>query len=237
MDLIIRACDDDTLKNVVSRRHIADLLRECGVFISPVRVSLDQREAIVGAVALHHAIVGVHAELAQFQHGLTLYGIMDLLKKDLKRGQTVMCPGRQPPSAEDFLTSMAQPEYALAGSNRKEREVDVYMFFTQFLEELNSEDSVKCGQHDLPTSFADFLFFMTGSRKPPVTGWPAKPQVIFKHDCFIQLLTMDNQDCHCFPVASTCSLKLTLPMHYVNYNAFRDSICVAIHAAKGFGQV
>ena len=100
---IIRAYDDDTLRNVVSRRHISDLLRDCVVFISPVTVSLDQRAAIVTAVALHHAIVGVHAELTKFQHGFSLNVIMDLLKKDIKRGQTIMCSGRQLPSAEDVF--------------------------------------------------------------------------------------------------------------------------------------
>ena len=100
---------------------------------------MEQREAIVGSVALHYAIMGVHAELSQFEQGLKLHGVLDVLKRNPKCGQIVMCPIHQPPSVEEFLMSIVEPEYHPEGSNRKEREVDVFMYFTQFLEELHSE--------------------------------------------------------------------------------------------------
>ena len=112
-------------------------------------------------------------------------------------------------------------------------DVAITLIFTLFVH----AGSVRCNEHDLPTSFADFLFFMTGCKKPPLTGWQQAPHIFFKHTCYDHLLTMANQVCHCFPVATTCSMMLTLPMHFVDYEAFKDCICVAIHSAKGFGQV
>ena len=60
----------------------------------------------------------------------------------------------------------------------------------------------------------DILKFITGCPTIPVIGFERKILVKFEHDC------PDN--CNCYPVASTCSLEITLPCHCKDYQAFHS---------------
>ena len=49
--------------------------------------------------------------------------------------------------------------------------------------------------------------------------------------------TLNFNDSNQYPTASTCSLSLTLPTRYDDYNTFRDKFVYAIDNRGGFGLV
>ena len=71
----------------------------------------------------------------------------------------------------------------------------------------------------------DILKFITGCPTIPIIGFERKILVKFEHDC------PDN--CNCYPVASTCSLEITLPCHCKDYQAFTAMMTGAIKNCGG----
>ena len=72
----------------------------------------------------------------------------------------------------------------------------------------------------------DILKFITGCPTIPVIGFERKILVKFEHG------SPDN--CNCYPVASTCSLEITLPCHCKDYQAFT---AMMTETTKNWGRI
>ena len=69
----------------------------------------------------------------------------------------------------------------------------------------------------------DFLVFVTGTNRIPPTG-------------FHLGLTLNFNNTHVYPSASTCALTLTLPTkYYDNYSLFKEKILYGLENHGGFG--
>ena len=77
------------------------------------------------------------------------------------------------------------------------------------------------------------MMFLTGSEVIPPLGAPSVVKVSFKHDC---TKSSEGLECACFPVVSTCSYTLVLPMHIKNDDEMKDKFLLAITKDFGFGR-
>ena len=83
------------------------------------------------------------------------------------------------------------------------------------------------GEYEIKLS--DIMKFLTGSRTVPASGLVNKLTVIFKHWC-----TNLPKTCLCKPSVSTCSLTLTLPVHYPAMLSMRKALEDAVKLSQGF---
>ncbi len=231
----MRAVNDSTLNMLLRSDPMLNLLMTCGIPVKPT-FCLQDRDNIIKRICLHNAVLQVNAEILQLKEGLKLYGLLEMLVKYPKDGQLIMCYNDKfEMTSGDFLQQLKQPVFSPEGSNIKMREVDTLAYYTQFLEDLESSGVVCVDGKSV--SMKDVLSFLTGAPCYPVTGWPTSPSVKFKHDCFERQIPLENQPCHCYPTASTCTFILTLPLHYKSYDSFQTAFAKAILYCKGFGQV
>ena len=70
---------------------------------------------------------------------------------------------------------------------------------------------------------SDIMTFLTGSRTVPPSGLVNKLTVVFKQWC-----TNLPKTCLCKPSMSTCSLTLTLPVHYPTMFSMKKALEDAI---------
>lgn len=69
----------------------------------------------------------------------------------------------------------------------------------------------------------DVLIFFTGAEIEPPLGYDQKPKLLFSWEKLAS--------------ASTCSLRLTLPLeHYASYESFKDSMVLSLKGHDGFGK-
>ena len=86
------------------------------------------------------------------------------------------------------------------------------------------------------------FFFVTGTNGDVtlasvlafVTGAPSVPPMGFDRTITIQFIDDKTKT---LPTASTCSLKLRLPLSLVEYEHFKQMMNFAIQNTVGFGQV
>ncbi len=71
--------------------------------------------------------------------------------------------------------------------------------------------------------------FVTGTYQMPPISFPSPIKVKFLHGCAIA--------CKCRPVASTCSLALTLPVHSCRSEELGDLLISALTECCGFEKV
>lgn len=77
-------------------------------------------------------------------------------------------------------------------------------------------------------SLPRLIQFITGTKSVPPLGFPHSIIVKFKHGC--------PNGCRCRPVASTCDLSITLPVHYQQLE-FKLIMNAAMVECDGFGKV
>ena len=74
----------------------------------------------------------------------------------------------------------------------------------------------------------DIMQFISGSPSVPPLGLPSngKILILFKHGC--------SNSCSCKPNVSTCSLSMTIPVHYDSLESMREALVDAVKMSLGF---
>jgi hypothetical protein len=78
-------------------------------------------------------------------------------------------------------------------------------------------------------NIGDVIQWMSASSTLPVLGFPKKFGCQFIHDC--------NTTCKCRPTASTCDLKIKLPVHIDSVEEMEVMMVSAIKDCGGFGLI
>lgn len=77
--------------------------------------------------------------------------------------------------------------------------------------------------HDgTPVTPEDILIFFTGADQPPPLGFSSTPVLLFAEDNILAS-------------ASTCALRLTLPLAHKTYDSFKEAMILSIMGHGGFG--
>ena len=84
------------------------------------------------------------------------------------------------------------------------------------------------GPGDIDMSLPDLLKFITGSFTIPPLGFGDPIEICFIHGC--------SDGCKCRPTASTCLLKLWLPVHIKSFDLMKEFMVSAIQEGRGFGK-
>ena len=119
-----------------------------------------------------------------------------------------------------------------AGSNTRNREEQVYMYFVRLLTEcegnicvLHCMFSFHCSAIESSDpdhlTLADILIFFSGVDSIPPLGFSCSPT-----------LTFHNRE---LPSSSTCALTLTLPIHS-DYVSFKAKVTFGMKHHGGFGK-
>ncbi len=96
-------------------------------------VSLARRDEIVSSLAKHFTVVVVKAQLDQIVEGLQAFDVYELFKShpSAMYGLLLMVP--TPPTATYMIELFQQPAFSDAGSNERDREEQMVMYFVQFI--------------------------------------------------------------------------------------------------------
>lgn len=89
--------------------------------------------------------------------------------------------------------------------------------------------SLSVSPYDDSVTLSDLFKFVNGTASIPPLGLTNGITVKFKHHC--------DAGCRCRPTASTCDISITFPVHYENYQDFKDSLSSALMEGFGFGFV
>jgi hypothetical protein len=191
--------------------------------------------------------------------GLKSFGLADIIQNHPESCRTLFVKCSQPSKVDaNFLFSILDPIYTLAGSSRRKVEESIMDFFQDFLFKLEDEKNIlgyteavawnesresaaEVSNADQPTEQfqsqdltpAGILGWLTGQKHIPLGEKPLKVSVNFNHDCRV------NNPNHriCFPVVGACAREITLPVTHMNTTEdFNEVFLLAFCKGQSFGQ-
>ena len=112
---------------------------DVGVATPSHRVKLGDRTHIIRSLAAHFTIYSVKAELDQLREGLSVMGVLQLLKENAP----VMCPlllSQKPRNlTAEYMIQIFDIKFSPQGSNRREEEEEVSMRWIQYLQMIEGK--------------------------------------------------------------------------------------------------
>ena len=87
--------------------------------------------------------------LDQMISGLQSFSVIDCLRSNKKDLEPLFVQSAVFVPNADVLLESIEPEFSEAGSNRKDKEVDVFKFFHDFVKDLHSDGPGKCMKHSI----------------------------------------------------------------------------------------
>ena len=136
-------------------------------------------------------------------------GIGDLLKKHPQSFLPLFIEQQKTLTAAN-LQDLFTIEFSSPGTNIRESEEEASMNWVAFLSDIEDAGGllpIDSQNEHFTVSLKDILIFVTGSSEIPPMGFTPKPAIMF--------CTSTT-----FPIASTCSNTLTLPL-YLSYEQFQ----------------
>ena len=97
------------------------------------KLELSDRDRIVQSLATHFTIVRVKAQIDQMIEGLNTLGIYDLIKAN-PRIMHKLFISQPEPITSDFMLNLFQTRFSPEGSNRREDEEQVVMYWVHFID-------------------------------------------------------------------------------------------------------
>ena len=156
--------------------------------------------------------------LHQISSGLQVFGILDSIKEHPQLLEPVFTESSFfKPNADTFIDNIVG-SFREDGSNDKLIEIDVFKYFTDFIEEC------ECSNQEV---LAKLFKFITGTSLIPPLGLPKGITVKFRHGC--------SAECKCRATTSTCDLSITFPVHYSGPEEFKKYLDSALVEGIGFG--
>lgn len=191
--------------------------------------------------------------LDQLITGLDVNDTLKMIKQNKDAMKYVFSMSDKFVPTTDYMLEHTHGEFSEEGSNMKTREIDIFKYFTDYIEDigfpgkmvfswahsayltwLTCEFDYLCiaspdgtGDDNTAATLSTLYKFITGTHTIPPCGLPKDITVKFKHHC--------DEKCRCRPTASTCDVSLTLPLHYTDYPDFNACMSTAFVEAHGFG--
>ena len=191
-----------------------DFLNDCGISVIPSKVALVDKSAIVEAAVKHFCIFACKAELDEILLGLDSFQLTTVIRRHPKAFLPLFTFLQPAAKTASSLEAIFTPKFSPQGSNRRVLEEEATFFWISILAEIEGHAS------DLEFSFEDILIFVTGAADVPPMGFSPSPTIEFCDEIK-------------YPIASTCSNVLTLPLNQA-YEEFKDNFVFGILNSHGF---
>lgn len=118
-----------------------DFRFEVGVTDVASRLELHDRARIVQSLSTHFTVIRVKAQLDQLIEGLMALGVYDLLKSNPRMMRRLLTYNPEPLTT-DFILDLFQARFSPDQSNRREDEEQVWMYWVNFLELIDSKSKL-----------------------------------------------------------------------------------------------
>ncbi len=92
------------------------------------------RDEIVQSLAGYFTVVKVKAQLDQVVQGLSVLGILDLLRDNPRKARELFVYSKPPAMTADAMLTLFTPRLSPAGSNRREDEEQLVMLWVHFIQ-------------------------------------------------------------------------------------------------------
>lgn len=112
---------------------------DIGVSDLSSRVELSDRVCIVQSLATHFTVVRVKAQIDQMIDGLHSLGIYDLVKANPHTMHKLLV-SRPEPITSDFMLNLLQTRFSPDGSNGREDEEQVVMYWVHFIDMIECKN-------------------------------------------------------------------------------------------------
>ncbi|XP_019634934.1 PREDICTED: uncharacterized protein LOC109477910 [Branchiostoma belcheri] len=210
----------ETLPSLLQSDIGMSMLSVAGWRKTAASTSIEETVVIRRALCLQDIVVSRKSAIEQLREGLKLFGLLSVLESEPHLAGSLLLKSTTPITSDDVVRSLSV-HWAEDGSNRKDRQKDVYQRLTTWLECVEEGDG--------RVSLKHFLTYVTAQEAEPVTGWQLEPVLQFK---------VCPAGCGCYPVSNTCALTLTMPEHMANLSQqeFDCAMEEAIVGGWGFGR-
>ena len=164
------------------------------------------------------------AELDQIFEGLKLEGLI-WVDNEVNSETGLLIQKSETWSAR-AVSLLFSPKLSEPGANRREVKEETLLHWSYFLSDVEQGSiTVESGGQISTLTLKDILAFVTGATSFPVLGFEQQGTITFLHNGGM------------FPMASTCSLQVCLPVHK-DYKVFRAKMAFDILNAHGlFGNM
>ena len=169
----------------------------------PSKLHLEDKTVIIEAAVKHFCIFACKAELDEILRGLETFQFTTIFKKHQEAFLPILTFIQPAIKTASSVKDIFTPQFSPQGSNRRTLEEEALFFWISILEEIEYEAG------EIGISFKDILIFTTGASDVPPMGFSPTPTIQFN-------------DGMKFPLASTCSNVLTLPLNQT-YDEFKDN--------------
>ncbi len=151
--------------------------------------------------------------ILQIMEGLKLYGLLSAIQDNPEMWRPVFTTEFTPTITPTTLLDEFEAIYNDSQQIR-EKESDVYYQFCAVIDSLEMKD-LKC-----------LLKWAIGSKSIPPLGLSRKIKITFLSGC--------ESRCRCRPTASTCDLRICLPLHLDTYEEMKEILMSALNDSEGF---
>jgi hypothetical protein len=184
--------------------------------------TLEDKNSIIRCIVTHFCISVRKGELDQLISGLDSMGISQLLRFNANAFRHLF-KMKKSKLTSSLIQDLIAPQFSVAASNRREKEDQAFFFWVTFLSEFDESDNVllETGTEEMSLTLEDILVFLTGSSEIPIMGFDPKPAMEFTENSV-------------FPMASTCSNTLILPLGISDYDRFKYNMGFGIINSPGF---
>ena len=240
-----------------------DTVFECGFTVPVSRVTLENIPTLIKAISIHSTIVPIKAELDQLSEGLKLFRVLDTVRKWPQEMKELFTYNSNTKLTAQDMIRLFDIEFSLTGSSSRQLEEATVIHWNEFLQEVENGlagmlanylcslsvknywffyhelcapvmicvffSTVVSAVHSIEGEIEeraitlDILTFATGADRIPPLG-------------FEDILTLKFDSSTRFPLASTCSLSLSLPTRFNDYQDFRKAVIEGVVSGFGFGR-
>lgn len=151
--------------------------------------------------------------ILQIMEGLKVYGLLSAVQRNPEMWRPVFVKEFEP---ELTPTALSEEFEAVYNDSQliREKESDVFYHFSTVVDSMEVKE------------LKAFLQWAIGSPSIPPLGLPRKVKITFLGGC--------NPACRCRPTASTCDLRVSLPLHLDTFEEMKEILMSALKDSEGF---
>ena len=127
---------------------------DVGVSDPSKKLKFTDRERIVQSLATYFIIVKAKASIDQMVDGLSALGVLDMIRAN-PRAMRKLLVNRRPIVNADYLLNLFKPRLSAPGSNKREEEEQLVMYWVHFIEMIGGNFPF-CSNNNY--SIIDFIF-------------------------------------------------------------------------------
>ena len=106
---------------------------DVGICDASFKVNLSDRDRIVESLATYYTVICVKAYIDQIVDGLKTLGVYELVQSNPRAMQKLFL-SRPVPLTSDYILGLFDTCFSLEGTNRREYEEQIMMYWVQFVE-------------------------------------------------------------------------------------------------------